>query len=85
MFKKLRDIWESIKAWFKYSETILLARVEAFAGILIAALEGVDWSPLLTLDFANAIHNKQALYIGGLIFAKGLILEIARRRRATDL
>ena len=82
MFKTLLN---KIKAFFKNSETIFLARLESVAGIFWAVIEGMDWSAILSLDFTNALASRQAIFIGGILFVKGVLLELARRRNATDL
>ncbi len=74
------SLWDETKSWFHNRESIFIARVTAFGGFLVAALEGMDWSALLSLDFSNVVHNSQALIVGAGIFLHGVISEIARRR-----
>lgn len=82
MLQSLSKLWDGVKSWFKYSETILLARLEVITGFLIAAVEGMDWSALMNLDFSNSIANKQLLAVGGIVVVKGFVSEYARRRNA---
>lgn len=82
----LNSIWNKIKDWFHHSETIFLARLEAFIGFILAVGVSLDWTQLMSLDFSNGIFNsKQVMFIGILMLAKGIITELARRRGATDL
>lgn len=83
--QKMYSAWESVKAFFHNAESIFIARVTALGGFLLSSLEGMDWSALMNLDFSNVVHNTQALIAGGVIFAHGVISEIARRRNAVDL
>ncbi len=84
MFQSIKQeaykIWDETKAWFHRRESIFLARATAFGGFLVAALEGMDWSALLSLDFSNVVQNSQALIVGAGIFLHGVISELARRR-----
>lgn len=85
MFDKIKLWWNGIKDWFSRSETIFLARFEAFVGFLVAVGAAFDWSPLLSLGFDTGINWKQAAFLGGLMFVKGVLVELARRRNAVDL
>lgn len=71
-----------IKAWFKFSETILLSRIDVLVGFVIAAVAAMDWSPLMTLDFSSGFDKKQLYVIGGFCVLRGVVGEIARRRNA---
>ncbi len=88
MFQSIKQeaykLWEDTKAWFHNMESIFIARITAFGGFLVAALEGMDWTALLNLDFTNIVHNSQAFFVGLGIFAHGVISEIARRRNAPE-
>lgn len=78
-------MWNSIKKWFKNSETIFIARLETAVGFLVAALSAIDWTPLMSMDFSQAFSWNQFTVIGLMLIVKGLISEWARRRNATDL
>lgn len=73
------ETWfQHTKAWFKYSETILLARIEVSVGFLAIVFASMDWSPLFGL---TNFDTKQVVYLGGLSVFKGLVTEWARRHR----
>lgn len=70
-------MWAKIKAFFSDSETIFLARIQMIAGIV--------WSILPTIDptlFQSLIGER---WFGVFLIVWGVVTEIARRRRATDL
>lgn len=77
--------WDTAKAWFKRSETIFLARVEAFTGLVVAGISAMDWSPLLNLGVDAGMSLKQGVTLGGIMFAKGLVTEWARRRNTVEV
>ena len=66
-----------LRNWFRSSETILIARVTAVTGFVVASLAAADWSNLLSLDFTNP---KQILGVGLVALSHGLVTEAARRR-----
>ncbi len=69
--------WDSIKSFFKSSETIFWARLNSLVGLATTALTFVDPAlvqPLLT-------PQNFALYI----LLNGVATEYLRRRRAADL
>ena len=70
-------MWEKIKAFFLHSETILLARLQMFAGVVFAAFMALD--PALFQAYVPAEYVP--LYLLGI----GILTEYARRRHATDL
>jgi hypothetical protein len=72
-------MWDKIKAWFKYSLTILWARVVALAGLLLAAGQALLADPNVTAAIQTALRPQ---YIPYYVIAIGLITEIARRRTA---
>lgn len=69
--------FEDIKGWFKYSETILLARLQMFSGFVLAGLANVDWTSL-----SNFVSFKQSLALSAGLVANGMLTEYARRRNA---
>lgn len=70
-------MWEKVKAFFAYSETILLARLQVFAGIVLGVFLQLD--PSL---FEAYIPSKWTpLYL----LAIGVATEIARRRNDPNL
>lgn len=76
--------WERTKAWFKYSETIFLNRLEVLMGFIIGAFSLMDWSPLLSLfGTTTGMNWKQTTAIGSAMIARGIIGEAVRRRNMT--
>jgi hypothetical protein len=72
-------MWDKIKAWFRYSITILWARVVALAGLLLAAGQSLLEDPNISSAIQTAL---QPQYIPYYVIAIGLITEVARRRTA---
>lgn len=70
-------MWEKLKAFFAYSETILLARAQMLAGIVFGAFMALD--PSLFQAYVPAE------YVPLYLLAIGILTEYARRRHATDL
>lgn len=66
-----------IKAFFSYSETILLARLQVFVGIAFGVF--------MTLDPALFQSYVPTRYVPLYLLAIGVLTEYARRRNATDL
>ena len=73
--------WDAIKAFFVYSETVVIARTEALIGLLTMAFGAMDYSPLLGI---TNFDKKQVIYLGGISFVKGLFTELARRRNMME-
>lgn len=73
----LNNAWNKIKAWFHDSETIFLARLSAFGGAVLQVLDTTD--PQM---FATLIGAK---WFPVFLIGFGVVLEYARKRRATDL
>ncbi len=67
-------MWDKLKAWFSRSETILFARLQVLAGAVWAVLTAVDLSPVL-----------EPKWLTVWLIASGVVTELARRARATDL
>ena len=70
-------MWDKIKAWFKYSLTILWARIIALAGLLLAAGEALLADPNVTGAIQSVLQPK---FIPYYVIAIGLVTELARRR-----
>lgn len=79
MWQAIKDFWARVKAWFKNSETILLARLEMLTGFLVTAFSVMDWSPLLASGIHTGLSWTQATALGMIVFVKGIISEWARR------
>lgn len=80
---ELNTWWTSVKDFFKRSWTLVLARLEAAIGLLLAVLATIDWTPLISLgdnlNAATGLDWRQTALIGAIMFVKGLITEWARR------
>lgn len=74
---KLHAFWDNVKAFFKRSETIFYARLQALSGFVLAVAGTVDWSVIKDWDFTTP---KQTAWLGfGLVF-NGIVTELLRRR-----
>lgn len=78
----LSNAWDQVKAWFKYSETIFLARLATLGGFITALVGSLDLSPLSTVDYSTLFTKRQVIGIGAGILISGIVAEIARRRNA---
>jgi hypothetical protein len=72
-------MWNKIRLWFRNSVTILWARVQVFAGLVVACLMALASDPNVTGAIQAALEPK---YIPYYVIAIGLVTEIARRRTA---
>jgi hypothetical protein len=85
-WEKTKVKWEKVKGWFNYSESIFLARAFAFFGTVVTTVASFDWSPLWSLvGTGTNFTREQLIGIGISVVGSGILLEIARRRNATDL
>lgn len=75
--------WQRIRAWFKDSEVIALARtwLALGLGVFISGIAGINWSLLLN----TSLTNDQIQHLTIVMIVQGIVVEIARRLRATDL
>lgn len=75
-------MWAKVKKFFKDSETIFWARFQVFMGAVVAGLLSLVNDP----NVGDAIKSVlKPEYVPYYVIAFGVITEIARRRRATDL
>jgi lysozyme family protein len=80
--KEGTDMWDTIKRWFKRSETIFWARLQVFAGAAMAVAMSLAADPAVN----EAIHKiLKPEYVPYYVIGAGLLTEMLRRRRATDL
>lgn len=80
---KLKVWWEEVKAFFKYSETILVARLQSLIGLVMAVVGAVDWSPVFNLlGVDTGFSWKQTAWLGIGLFFKGIVDELLRRRNS---
>lgn len=82
MWAKIKAWWDEVKAFFKYSETIFLARLDMLSGLVLATLGSLDYTDFTSIDFSVA-SAKQVTWLGIGIFIKGIVSEFVRRRNAT--
>jgi hypothetical protein len=74
--------WGKIQSWFRDSETLFWGRLQMASGVIVAAAAGMDWSALLA---GTGRPFREMLGLAGFLFVQGLVTELARRSRATDL
>ena len=67
-------MWEFLRDWCHDSETIVWARVQLVLGATWAILTSTDLSPILP-----------PAYLPYWLIASGIVTEVLRRARATDL
>ena len=77
--------WEHVKAFFKYSHAIFLARLTFLVGFALAVIGSLDWSPLLSLDIDTGFSKNQVVWLGIVTIFKGILDEVARRYNAKTL
>jgi hypothetical protein len=75
----LLNAWTKIKAWFNYSWSVFIARLEVLTGILIGAISGIDWTAIMSLDFKDSIYSKNNIILAIILIIKGIISEVGRR------
>lgn len=75
----LKPGWfEEVKAFFRYSKVIFIARTEAAVGFVAIVVGSLDWSPFFGL---TGFDTKQIAYLGGLSLVKGVVTEWARKSK----
>jgi len=72
-------MWDNIKAFFKRSEVIFYARLQALSGFILAVLGSMDWNQIQTWDFTSP---KQTAWLGIGLIINGTVTEVLRRRNA---
>lgn len=78
-------MWQKVKEFFVYSETLFWARFQVFVGLVTAALATVDWSPFFSLfGISTGFDWKQTLWIGAGLMINGIWLEYLRRRNTKE-
>jgi len=78
-------MFQSIKDWFKRSETIFLARLEALVGFVILAFSVMDWSPLISIGMSTGFTWGQIYMLGIIMVIKGGVSEWARRINTKEI
>jgi hypothetical protein len=72
-------MWNKVRFWFRNSVTIVWARLQVLAGLVVACLMALASDPNITGAIQAALQPK---YIPYYVIAIGLITEMARRRTA---
>jgi hypothetical protein len=86
MLLTLKSWFEEVKAFFKYSETIFIARLQSLIGLVMAVIGTVDWSPVFNLlGLDTGFSYKQTAWLGVGLFFKGIVDELARRRNSKEM
>ena len=86
MLLALKSWYEEVKAFFKYSETIFIARLQSLIGLFTAVIGIVDWSPVFNLlGVDTGFSYKQVTWLGLGLFFKGIVDELARRRNSKEM
>jgi hypothetical protein len=75
-------MWDKIKAWFKRSETIFWARLQMLIGATTAAVLALANDPTVSDAIKQVLKPE---YIPYYVIGFGVLTELLRRRRATDL
>lgn len=81
----IKSAWEGFWNFFKNSGTILIARVEAFFGFVLAAFSTFDWTSFTSIDVTSDAGWRQAAFLGVAFFIKGIVSEITRRSGTTEV
>lgn len=76
----IKELWTKTKAFFHYSATILLARITAVIGLVVAATGAMNWAPLLGLNVDTGFNKNQVIWLGLITVIQGIGVELARRR-----
>lgn len=82
--KWLKERWVALKAWFNYSWSIAIARLEMISGVIVGALVAFPWDNIAT-GISGGWNWTQGALIGGTLFIKGLISEVGRRSGTVTL
>ncbi len=83
-FTPLTNFWEDLKSFFKYSETILWARVQAMVGFFSGVWNSLDFSALQNMDWQHAFENNQLAWVSFGVFVNGIFTEYLRRRNMAE-
>lgn len=75
----MSQLFDNVKAFFKRSWSIFLARLEIIAGFVIGAVGAIDWSGLANIDFNAGFTNSQLFWFAFGLVVKGVVSEVGRR------
>lgn len=79
MFNWINTAWDSTKAFFNRSWSILLARLEILSGFILGVVAAIDWTDLGNIDFNAGFSNNQITWMAIGLVIKGIVSEIGRR------
>ncbi len=69
----------NVKAFFKRSWSIFLARLEIFTGFIIGVVGAIDWSGFANINFDAGFTNNQLFWFALGLIVKGIVSEVGRR------
>lgn len=81
MLAKLKAMWKAVLQWCSDSEVIVFGRMQVLGGILLAVVPTLN--PMPWID--STLTTTQRLFLAGWAVFSGVLTEIARRYRATDM
>lgn len=73
------NILDNVKAFFKRSWSIFIARAELFTGFIIGVVGSIDWAGFANIDFGAGFSRNQTMWIAIGLVIKGIVSEIGRR------
>lgn len=74
-----RTFVDNVKAFFKKSWSIFLARLEIFTGFIIGVVGAIDWAGFANIDFDTGFTNNQLFWFSIGLVIKGVVSEVGRR------
>lgn len=74
-----RTFVDNVKAFFKKSWSIFLARLEIFTGFIIGVVGAIDWAGFANIDFDAGFTNNQLFWFSIGLVIKGVVSEVGRR------
>jgi hypothetical protein len=80
----IKDTWNKVKAFFHYSWSILIARIEAITGVIVAGALGINWDAVIA-GAQTGMTRTNMLILGGLLFVKGVFTEAGRKAGTVTL
>ena len=82
MLAKIKATWQRVLKWCKDSETLVWARLQMILGAVVAVVMGLLADPSIN-EAIKSILNPD--YVPYYVIVFGLLTEVLRRYRATDL
>jgi hypothetical protein len=75
----IQSFVNNVKAFFKRSWSIFLARLEIVTGFIIGVVGAIDWSGFANIDFDAGFTNNQLFWLSIGLVIKGIVSEVGRR------